>query len=69
MKKKNEQALQKAFDLGLSLGFSLAGLGGRIAPKLVGRSEREIIKLLEREIDVIFKEFEKASGPHFKGLR
>ena len=68
MKKKEsypaiEEFVWSAFVTGMRLGFSLGNLSHRVAPKLIGRSQKEIRKLLQLEIDAIFKlPFKKRGG-------
>jgi hypothetical protein len=53
-----EEAMRQAFDAGLRLGVSMGNLPQRIAPKLADCSdEKKIAKLLDGELEAIFKEF------------
>lgn len=54
-----KEAMEKAFFLGSLLGFDLAGLGERVAPKVVGKSQNQIEGILKKELDAIFKRAEK----------
>jgi hypothetical protein len=50
-----EEALKDAFLKGMRLGFELGTLGDRVAPKLRGKSAKEIEGILQKEFDRVFK--------------
>ncbi len=52
-----QEAMQEAFLRGMQFDFSLEDLIRRVAPQLVGKTEKEITRIWRREVNATFKKF------------
>lgn len=57
-----KEAMGAAFYEGMQIGFELGHLGKDIAPKIVGKGEKEVEMILRKRIDSIFRASLKRVG-------